>query len=292
MDVSRHFPAEVLTRTARFGRERRAVLLVTLATAWVSWLAFGVLGCTAALRDAAARAVPSGGAPAAGAAAVAYFLTAAGVLGPLGYLRARALPAAWGLPVPAFGAWLARAALGLVAALGAAFLLGAAFHLLAVRHPERLGLWIALPFWGFGAWASRGRPGAVGMAVRLAAVSLLLGGVGQALVGRAAALGLWGVTGAEDPAAWPLLAVVLSVVVLPLVPWVLGAGRRAALRADAARLAADGEEPFVRRVVDETLGRMEEVDPPSWSLRLMSARPSAAERLALLSLSPMKEGSS
>ncbi len=277
MDPTRHFPEAFRQRARRYQRERRAVLLVTLGMGWVFWLAFGVLGCAVGLRDRLLEL--SGGRldVAAAAAAGAYGLLFAAVLGPMAFLSARIHPRVWGLPREDSGAW-ARHLLGRLA-LGA--VLAACAGVWIVRRPDLAWLWLASGLTAAGIWGARGRPGAWCLAALGVPFSLGLGWVGQGLLRHAALRGLWGITGVEDPAAWPLLAVVLSLVALPGIPAFLAVSRRAALAGDAVLLSVEGAAPFVAAQVREAERLLLDVDPPAWVVRWLSSAPPVGKRIAL-----------
>ena len=274
MDPTRHFPEAFRERSRRYQRERRAVLLVTLGMGWVFWLAFGVLGCAAGLRDRLLEL--SGGhlEVAAAAAGGAYCLLFAAVLGPMAFLSAQVHPRVWGLPREGSWAWLQQGLGRLVLAA----VLAACAGVWIVRRPELAWLWLAYVLAVAGIWAFRGR-------WRLAALwvpfSLGLGWVGLGLLRHAALRGLWGITGVEDPAAWPLVAVVLSLVALPAIPLFLAVSRRAVLAGDAVLLRREGAAPFVASRVREAERALLDVDPPAWVARWLSPAPPVGKRIAL-----------
>ena len=94
MDPAHPVSEEVFQRSRRYQRERRAVLLVTLGMGWVFWLAFGILGCAVGLRDRLLGLWDGRPAMAAAAAAGAYVLLFAAVLGPMGFLAGQVHPGA------------------------------------------------------------------------------------------------------------------------------------------------------------------------------------------------------
>jgi hypothetical protein len=274
MDPIRHFPEVFRQRARRYQRERRAVLLVTLGMGWVFWLAFGVLGCAVGLRDRLLGL--SGGRleMAAAAAAGAYGILFAAVLGPMVFLSARIHPRVWGLSLEGSGAWLRH----ILGRLALAAVLVACAGVWIVHRPDLAWLALASGVAAAGIWGFRGR---WRLAALWAPFSLGLGWVGHGLLRHAALRGLWGITGVEDPAAWPLLAVVLSLVALPGIPVFLALSRRAALAEDAVLLRGKGAALFVTSRVREAEQLLLDVDPPAWVERWLSPTPPVGKRIAL-----------
>ena len=169
-----------------------------------------------------------------------------------------------------------------MARLLASAVLAACTGALMARHPDLAWLWLSSGLGVAAAWLFRGRPGARRMALPLAFFSLGLGWVGQGLLRHAALRGQWGIRGVEDPAAWPLLAVVLSLVALPGIPLVLSICRRATLAEDAASVLAQGTGPFVASLVRDADRLLLDVDPPSWVERWLSPTPSILRRITLV----------
>ncbi len=185
---------------------------VTAGIAGVFWTAFGTLECSVTLRDVLVRAAGGSLPLAAALAALAYLAVGTVVLGPMAYLLGRAHPAARGLEVPSRGAWLASAGRRLLAIAAVAAPGAALYEATLLWRTDLAWLWIALAVWIPAAWVLRTRPS---LAVVALAASLALGAVGQRLLDDAALRGLWGITGREDLAAWPLLGLVLALVASP-----------------------------------------------------------------------------
>lgn len=259
----------------RFQAERRAILLCALGIAGVFWTAFGVLGCGVVLRDRLLEACGGSLLASAALGGAAYAGLFLGVLGPMAWLAGSVHPKAWGLsPAP----WTTGLLLRIPALLAAGAVLGALPVAVASRHPGAAWLGLTASIWLAASWLLRRSPRAVGVAGLLSAG---LGVVGGGLLRFASLRGTWGVTGVEDPAAWPLLIVVLGVVALPFVPALLAVCRQEVLMEDA-RALLKGMDPaaFLERLRRESGARLEEADPPAWARRWLFASPPVARRIA------------
>lgn len=261
---------------ARFQAERRAVLMASLAVAGVFWTAFGVLGCAVALRDRLLEATGGSLLAASALGGAAYAGIGLAVLGPMAWLAGSVHPRAWGLAPAGWTGQPVRRALFLILA---GSVLGVLSTAVAARRPGFAWLGLTAAIWLASAWMLRRSPKAIGLA---AFVSAGLGVVGGGLLKSASKRGTWGVTGPEDPAAWPLLLVTLGVVALPFVPAVLAVCRGEALREDARNLSKGMDpEAFLERLRREAEARLEEEAPPGWARRWMSASAPLESRIAL-----------